>query len=94
MFVFTIVCMHVQRQAAQCVGRVIRSKADYGMMIFADKRFVVFSFIINDQELVKQQSGVRNVLSKCASCQYVYAINILLDKLLNFAYFAEFIEGS
>lgn len=33
----------VQRQAAQCVGRVIRSKADYGMMIFADKRlhFVV-----------------------------------------------------
>lgn len=28
-----------QRQAAQCVGRVIRSKADYGMMIFADKRF-------------------------------------------------------
>lgn len=30
-----------QRQAAQCVGRVIRSKADYGMMIFADKRFVL-----------------------------------------------------
>lgn len=29
----------VQRQAAQCVGRVIRSKADYGMMIFADKRY-------------------------------------------------------
>jgi hypothetical protein len=29
-----------QRQAAQCVGRVIRSKADYGMMLFADKRFV------------------------------------------------------
>ncbi|KAH9318268.1 hypothetical protein KI387_020037, partial [Taxus chinensis] len=27
------------RQAAQCVGRVIRSKADYGMMIFADKRY-------------------------------------------------------
>jgi len=30
----------MQRQAAQCVGRVIRSKADYGMMIFADKRLV------------------------------------------------------
>ncbi|XP_014752139.1 general transcription and DNA repair factor IIH helicase subunit XPD isoform X2 [Brachypodium distachyon] len=29
----------IQRQAAQCVGRVIRSKADYGMMIFADKRY-------------------------------------------------------
>lgn len=25
------------RQAAQCVGRVIRSKADYGMMVFADR---------------------------------------------------------
>ena len=32
-----------QRQAAQCVGRVIRSKADYGMMIFADKRLVSLS---------------------------------------------------
>ncbi|KAI3835020.1 hypothetical protein MKX03_007313 [Papaver bracteatum] len=28
-----------RRQAAQCVGRVIRSKADYGIMIFADKRY-------------------------------------------------------
>eukprot|EP00914_Ancora_sagittata_P024103 GHVO01047946.1.p1 GENE.GHVO01047946.1~~GHVO01047946.1.p1 ORF type:complete len:239 (+),score=48.73 GHVO01047946.1:64-717(+) len=27
------------RQAAQCVGRVIRSKADYGLMIFADARY-------------------------------------------------------
>eukprot|EP00213_Chloropicon_mariensis_P001992 CAMPEP_0197480652 /NCGR_PEP_ID=MMETSP1309-20131121/42434_1 /TAXON_ID=464262 /ORGANISM="Genus nov. species nov., Strain RCC998" /LENGTH=738 /DNA_ID=CAMNT_0043022669 /DNA_START=139 /DNA_END=2351 /DNA_ORIENTATION=+ len=27
------------RQAAQCVGRVIRSKADYGLMIFADRRY-------------------------------------------------------
>lgn len=27
------------RQAAQCAGRVIRSKSDYGMMIFADKRY-------------------------------------------------------
>jgi Rad3-related DNA helicase len=26
------------RQAAQCVGRVIRSKSDYGVMVFADKR--------------------------------------------------------
>ncbi|CAN6558507.1 unnamed protein product [Malus baccata var. baccata] len=29
----------LSKQAAQCVGRVIRSKADYGMMIFADKRY-------------------------------------------------------
>ena len=27
------------RQTAQCVGRVIRSKQDYGLMIFADQRF-------------------------------------------------------
>ena len=27
------------RQAAQCVGRVIRSKADYGLMVFADARY-------------------------------------------------------
>lgn len=27
------------RVAAQCVGRVIRSKSDYGVMIFADKRY-------------------------------------------------------
>lgn len=27
------------RQTAQCVGRVIRSKLDYGLMIFADQRF-------------------------------------------------------
>ncbi|GAX84382.1 hypothetical protein CEUSTIGMA_g11804.t1 [Chlamydomonas eustigma] len=27
------------RQASQCVGRVIRSKADYGMMVFADRRY-------------------------------------------------------
>lgn len=27
------------RQVAQCVGRVIRSKTDYGLMIFADSRY-------------------------------------------------------
>ncbi|KAL7554735.1 hypothetical protein ACHAWF_018562 [Thalassiosira exigua] len=27
------------RQASQCVGRVIRSKVDYGLMIFADSRY-------------------------------------------------------
>lgn len=37
----------VQRQAAQCVGRVIRSKADYGMMIFADKRFVFLCSLLS-----------------------------------------------
>lgn len=27
------------RHAAQCVGRVLRGKSDYGLMVFADKRF-------------------------------------------------------
>lgn len=27
------------RQCAQCVGRVMRRKSDYGLMIFADQRF-------------------------------------------------------
>eukprot|EP00924_Labyrinthula_sp_SR-Ha-C_P007404 snap_masked-scaffold_24-processed-gene-2.34-mRNA-1 protein AED:0.02 eAED:0.02 QI:0/-1/0/1/-1/1/1/0/767 len=27
------------RQSAQCVGRVVRNKLDYGIMIFADKRY-------------------------------------------------------
>ena len=27
------------RQAAQCVGRIIRSKRDYGVIVFADKRY-------------------------------------------------------
>jgi len=27
------------RQSAQCVGRVIRSKKDYGLMVFADSRY-------------------------------------------------------
>jgi DNA excision repair protein ERCC-2 len=27
------------RQSSQCIGRVIRSKNDYGLMIFADRRY-------------------------------------------------------
>jgi len=27
------------RTTAQCVGRVIRGKSDYGIMVFADKRY-------------------------------------------------------
>lgn len=40
-----------QRQAAQCVGRVIRSKADYGMMIFADKRSCYPCYLISPQAI-------------------------------------------
>lgn len=28
------------RQASQCLGRVVRGKSDYGMMVLADSRWV------------------------------------------------------
>ncbi|KAA6353498.1 MAG: putative General transcription and DNA repair factor IIH helicase subunit XPD, partial [Streblomastix strix] len=34
-------CFDAIRAAAQCVGRVLRSKDDYGVMIFADRRFAL-----------------------------------------------------
>lgn len=33
------------RQAAQCIGRVIRGKTDYGLMILADKVVFFYFFI-------------------------------------------------
>jgi hypothetical protein len=42
------------------VGRVIRSKADYGMMIFADKRFVfVLPFLPLSNIIVCHQKVLR-----------------------------------
>jgi DNA excision repair protein ERCC-2 len=36
------------RHAAQCLGRVIRGKDDYGIMVLADRRFQVFlSFFVS-----------------------------------------------
>ena len=31
------------RHAAQCVGRVLRGKSDYGLMVFADKVSQVYT---------------------------------------------------
>lgn len=36
------------RHAAQCVGRAIRGKTDYGLMIFADKVRVLQTYSNND----------------------------------------------
>ncbi|KRY32952.1 TFIIH basal transcription factor complex helicase XPD subunit [Trichinella spiralis] len=40
------------RQAAQCVGRALRNKTDYGLMIFADKAFRV----LNDGTVLQRYS--------------------------------------
>lgn len=40
------------RHAAQCVGRAIRGKTDYGIMVFADK--VNYAMFINVYIYVKQ----------------------------------------
>jgi DNA excision repair protein ERCC-2 len=42
------------RQTSQCVGRVIRSKTDYGIMIFADQRFTRWDKISKLPRWVRQ----------------------------------------
>lgn len=48
------------RHAAQCVGRAIRGKTDYGIMVFADKvsyyekhKICVFQFFLVGEKLIK-----------------------------------------
>lgn len=43
------------RQTSQCVGRVLRSKYDYGMMIFADKRYKRKDFTDKMPEWIRHQ---------------------------------------
>lgn len=39
------------RNAAQCVGRVLRGKTDWGLMVFADKvRFHVHENLLSSDE--------------------------------------------
>lgn len=35
------------RQAAQCMGRALRGKSDYGLMVFADKVNFFVSLLLN-----------------------------------------------
>lgn len=46
------------RHAAQCVGRAVRGKTDYGIMCFADKRFA------RDDKLRKLPKWIQENLSK------------------------------
>uniref|UniRef100_A0A915L4G4 ATP-dependent helicase C-terminal domain-containing protein n=1 Tax=Romanomermis culicivorax TaxID=13658 RepID=A0A915L4G4_ROMCU len=41
------------RQAAQCVGRALRSKTDYGLMIFADKEDQLGVSLLNYDQLIE-----------------------------------------
>ena len=53
------------RQCAQCVGRVIRGKNDYGLMIFADKVninlknnfYLLFTKIIRDIQKMRREKN-------------------------------------
>ena len=48
------------RQTSQCVGRVLRSKYDYGMMIFADKRYKRKDFLEKVPQWIRNQMKVEN----------------------------------
>lgn len=41
------------RQAAQCVGRALRGKTDYGLMIFADKVTEFMPNFVRNGQLLK-----------------------------------------
>jgi DNA excision repair protein ERCC-2 len=65
------------RQASQCVGRVIRSKMDYGIMIFADavrtNRVTMFILTeISAGRQVQEASAVGNPALRCSQHQLLY----------------------
>jgi DNA excision repair protein ERCC-2 len=59
------------RQTAQCVGRVIRSKTDYGLIIFADSRY-------NRQD--KRGKLPKWILVRCLALQTVRAASRFLNQ--------------
>jgi DNA excision repair protein ERCC-2 len=76
------------RQTAQCVGRVIRSKTDYGLIIFADSRY-------NRQD--KRGKLPKWILVRCtaieqkAQCQLVVLLNLVsLDTAISQRWIFEF----
>jgi len=56
------------RQAAQCAGRVIRGKSDYGLVIFADKRYSKADKRDKLPQWIRQflRDGVLNLSSEAA----------------------------
>lgn len=89
------VYVFTQRQAAQCVGRVIRSKADYGMMIFADKRcsFIEFNdvcsyhFLINTRILLRRHQGMTPLYKKPQKARFTNQIHRQLCYPTKFNYY-------
>lgn len=57
------------RQAAQCVGRVIRSKSDYSVMVFADSRYGVPS----------RQGKLPEWIKRCVSQDYNVSVVVVVD---------------
>lgn len=78
-FLETLKSREFQRQAAQCVGRVIRSKADYGMMIFADKRYFDYCLDLFNFGLAEHGEshmyGCFMLTNWLQSCCISYALN-------------------
>jgi DNA excision repair protein ERCC-2 len=74
--------MHTYMQAAQCVGRVIRSKTDYGIMVLADQRYA------RTDKKNKLPSWIRKYIKdthtvsvddlSVSVCMYVYILRTLI----------------
>jgi DNA excision repair protein ERCC-2 len=62
------------RQTCQCLGRVMRGKSDYGIMIMVDKRFAQNSKLDKMPKWIKQQMDKSSVNITCET-----AISIVRD---------------
>ena len=49
------------RQCSQCMGRVMRSKKDYGLMIFADKRFIMKEKVEKLPKWIRERLSAQNI---------------------------------
>jgi len=59
------------RHAAQCVGRALRGKTDYGLMIFADKVGIYYRTIIIDVPILRGT----HAQTRRASCQSGFKVS-------------------
>ena len=62
------------RQTSQCVGRVLRSKYDYGQMIFADKRYKRRDYLEKLPQWIRNQ-----LLPECSDLSTDVTVKIATD---------------